>query len=82
MNPERRGPQTKKYTSSATIRAAMAPRENVKKSVKKKLKEKGFAAQVNREQILRCEPLLGIPLDEFIAITLQAMQKIAPEIGL
>ncbi len=52
------------------------------KSVKKKLKEKGFAAQVKREQILQCEPLLGIPLDEFIAITLQAMQKIAPEIGL
>ncbi|MFH0769910.1 MAG: hypothetical protein V1926_00875 [Candidatus Peregrinibacteria bacterium] len=44
------------------------------KSVAKKLKEKSFAAQVNREQILQCEPLLGIPLDEFIALALQAMQ--------
>lgn len=45
------------------------------KSVKKKLKEKSFAAQVNREQILKCEELLGIPLDEFIALALQAMQE-------
>jgi len=33
--------------------------EDVKvKSVKKKMKDKGFAAQVNREQILKCEELL------------------------
>jgi len=52
------------------------------KSVKKKMKEKSFAAQVNREQILRCEELLGIPPDEFISITLEAMKSVAGEIGL
>lgn len=52
------------------------------KSVKKKMKEKSFAAQVNRAQILRCEELLGIPLDDFIALTLNAMKGIAGEIGL
>ncbi|MDD4319154.1 MAG: lysine--tRNA ligase [Candidatus Peribacteraceae bacterium] len=52
------------------------------KSVKKKLKDKSFAAQVNREQILRCETLLGIPLDEFIGLNLEAMKKVAAEIGL
>jgi len=52
------------------------------KSVKKKLKEKSFAAQVNRQQILKCEELLGLPLDEFIQITLDAMKGIAGEIGL
>lgn len=51
-------------------------------SVKKKLKDKGFAAQVDREQIKKCEELLGIPLDEFIAITLNAMKGVAEEIGL
>ncbi|MFH1670329.1 MAG: hypothetical protein ABIA92_01950 [Patescibacteria group bacterium] len=57
--------------------------EDVKvKSVKKKMKEKSFAAQVNREQILKCEELLGMELDEFIEITLNAMMGIAGEIGL
>jgi uncharacterized protein len=52
------------------------------KSVKKKLKEKAFAAQINRDQIRKCEELIGIPLDEFIEITLEAMKGISEEIGL
>ncbi len=52
------------------------------KSVRKKLKDKAFAAQVNRGQILRCEELLGIPLDETIALTLDAMKGVAAQIGL
>lgn len=51
-------------------------------SVKKKLKDKGFAAQVDREQIKQCETLLGITLDEFIGLTLDAMKPIAKELGL
>lgn len=51
-------------------------------SVKKKLKDKGFAAQVDRTQINRCEELLGISLDEFIGISLEAMKSIADELGL
>ena len=52
------------------------------KSVKKKLKEKGFAAQVDRTQIEKCEEMLGIPLDAFIAIVLEAMKPHATEMGL
>lgn len=52
------------------------------KSVAKKFKEKSFAAQVNREQIKKCEELLGIPLNDFIALTLDAMKSVAGEIGL
>ncbi|MBI3331469.1 hypothetical protein HYZ99_00740 [Candidatus Peregrinibacteria bacterium] len=52
------------------------------KSVTKKVKDKGFAAQVDRAQIKKCEELLGIPLDEFIGITLEAMKKIAADLGL
>jgi len=51
-------------------------------SVKKKLKDKAFAAQVDREQIRKCEELLGIPLDEFVAIVLEAMKKEAVALGL
>ena len=51
-------------------------------SVKKKMKDKAFAAQVRREQIRECESLLQIPLDEFIAITLHAMQDASDAIGL
>lgn len=51
-------------------------------SVKKKLKDKGFAAQVDREQIKKCEELLHIPLDEFVGITLEAMKAVAGELGL
>lgn len=51
-------------------------------SVKKKLKDKGFAAQVDREQIKKCEELLQIPLDEFIGIVLDAMKKVAGALGL
>lgn len=51
-------------------------------SVKKKLKDKRFAEQVDRVQIGKCEEVLGISLDEFISITLQAMKGIAAELGL
>jgi hypothetical protein len=52
------------------------------KSVTKKLKDKTFAAQVDREQIKQCETLLGMPLNDFVALTLQAMQGIAADLGL
>lgn len=52
------------------------------KSVTKKLKDKSFAAQVDRSQIKQCEALLGTSLDEFVGITLEAMKSVAAEIGL
>jgi predicted hydrolase (HD superfamily) len=51
-------------------------------SVTKKLKDKGFAAQVDREQMKACESLLGIPLAEFVGIVLEAMKGVASDIGL
>ena len=51
-------------------------------SVTKKLKDKGFAAQVDREQIKQCETLLGIPLAEMVGIVLEAMKKEAEALGL
>lgn len=51
------------------------------KSVVKRMKEKGFAATVKRENILECEKI-GIPIEEFAALSLNAMLPIAGEIGL
>lgn len=51
-------------------------------SVKKKMKDKAFAAQVDREQIGKCQELLGLGLDEFIGIVLEAMKGVASDIGL
>ncbi len=51
------------------------------KSVRKRMKEKAFAASVNRDHILECEKI-GIPLDEFIQISVDAMRGISESIGL
>ena len=51
-------------------------------SMKKKWKERSFAAGVDRSQVAQCEDRLQIPLTDFMEIGLAAMQKIAPELGL
>lgn len=51
-------------------------------NIMKKWPEKSFAGGVKREQIEECEGRLGIPLKEFIQIALEAMQTIAPDLGL
>jgi putative nucleotidyltransferase with HDIG domain len=51
------------------------------KSILKRMKEKAFAASVSRENILECEQI-GIPLPEFVEISLNAMKEIADDIGL
>ncbi len=51
-------------------------------SVKKKLKDKGFARNVSREDIMQGTAELGVPLDEHIRFVIDAMKSIAPELGL
>jgi uncharacterized protein len=51
------------------------------KSIIKRMKEKAFAASVNRNTILECEKA-GIPLSEFAEIALNAMKKIDYKLGL
>jgi len=52
------------------------------KSVKKKWKQKGFAAGVNREIIEEGARLLGMDLTEIIEETIKGMQSAAEELGL
>ncbi len=51
------------------------------KSVKKRMKEKRFAESVNRDSIRECEHM-GIPLEEFILLSVEAMQAVAADLGL
>jgi len=51
-------------------------------SVKKKLKQKSFAAAVNRDDIVRGAEDLGVPLDEHIEFVIAALAKIADQLGL
>lgn len=50
------------------------------KSLKKRFKEKSFAANCNREMILECEKA-GLGLDEFFEISIKALQGISEELG-
>lgn len=52
------------------------------KSVKKKWKDKSFAAGVNREIIAEGAEMLNMDLNEIIEETIRAMQTISDEIGL
>lgn len=52
------------------------------KSVKKKFKDKSFAAGVNREVIINGCEILGMDLDEVIRETIEGMKEKAEEIGL
>jgi len=51
-------------------------------NVLRRFKEKGFARGANRENIMKSEELLGLPLEEFVEITLKAMQGIDYDLGL
>ena len=52
------------------------------KSVKKKLKQPSFAAGVHRDEVYAGAEGLGIELDEHIRNVVEALQPIAPELGL
>lgn len=51
------------------------------KSIIKRMKEKAFAASVNRDYILECEKI-GLSLEEFVQISLQSMTAISDRLGL
>lgn len=46
-----------------------------------RFKEKSFARGASREQMASCEEL-GLSLEDFLAISLGAMQNISAELGL
>ena len=52
------------------------------KSVTKKLKDKGFAAKVERHEVKAGAELLGVDLGEHITFVIEALRPHAEELGL
>jgi len=69
-------------TATALMRPSRSILDLEVKSVKKKWKQKGFAAGVNREVIEKGASMLGMDLDKIIEETIKGMQNVAEEIGL
>ena len=51
-------------------------------AVKKKMKDKGFARAVNREDITVGAERMGLDLDEHIAFVIEALKPVAKELGI
>ena len=74
-------PLTGLITAGALIRPDKKLAGVEAKSIRKRFKEERFAAGANREQIARCSEI-GLELDEFIALGLEAMKGVAADLGL
>lgn len=69
-------------TAVALVRPSRSLHDLTASSVKKKWKDRAFAAGANREEIARSTEEFGIPLWEHVDNVIQAMRRIAPELGL
>jgi len=69
-------------TASALVKPNKSLAEVEAKSVRKKMKDKAFARSVSREDITKGAAELGVDLEEHIAFCIDAMKKVARELGL
>lgn len=69
-------------TAVALVRPSRSLMDLKVKSVKKKWKDKAFAAGANRAEIAQGAEEFGIELWEHVANVIEAMRRVAPELGL
>lgn len=69
-------------TAVALVRPSKKVEDVKIKSVKKKFKDKAFAASVSREDIRQGTEELGVDMDEHIQLCIDAMSSIADKLGL
>jgi predicted hydrolase (HD superfamily) len=69
-------------TATALVKPSKSLAEVDAKSIRKKMKDKAFARSVSRDDIVNGAADLGVDLDQHIAFCIEAMKKIAPELGL
>jgi putative nucleotidyltransferase with HDIG domain len=69
-------------TACSYVKPGRSIQEVDVKNVRKKLKDKAFARNVNRDDIVRGAAELGVDLDEHIDFCIRAMQAHAAELGL
>ena len=68
--------------ATALVRPSRSVLDMSVKSVRKKWKDKAFAAGVSREVIAKGAEMLGVELDNLIDDTIMGMREVAEEIGL
>ena len=69
-------------TATALVRPSKSVHEVDARSVRKKMKDKGFARGVNRDDVIVGAQELGVDLDEHVQFVIEAMKGVAREIGL
>ena len=66
----------------ALVRPSRSLSDLTVKSVKKKLKDKGFARGVNRDEVRQGAEEVDIPLDEHIQFVIESLQPVEQQLGL
>lgn len=69
-------------TACVLVRPSKSIMDLTTKSVRKKWKQKSFAAGANREVIAKGAERLGVDLGDLISEVIAGMREVAPEIGL
>jgi putative nucleotidyltransferase with HDIG domain len=69
-------------TAVALVRPSRSLMDLKVKSVKKKWKDKSFAAGANREEMERGAAEFGVELWEHVGNVIEAMRRVAPDLGL
>jgi predicted hydrolase (HD superfamily) len=69
-------------TAVALVRPSRSLYDLTAKSVKKKFKDRAFAAGANREEIVQGAEEFGVDLWQHVDNVILAMRKIAPELDL
>lgn len=69
-------------TATALVKPTKSVHDVDARSVRKKMKDKAFARGVSREDVVLGAQELGVDLDDHIAFVIQAMQGVAPQLGL
>ncbi len=68
--------------ANALVRPSGSVMDMKAKSVKKKFKDKAFAAKIDRDVITKGAEMLGVELSELITETIEGMKTVAEAIGL
>ena len=69
-------------TAAALVRPGRSVMDLEARSVLKKMKDRAFAAGVDREDVRHAAEELGVDLAEHVDFVIQAMRGIAPQLGL
>jgi len=69
-------------TAAALVRPSRSVMDLEAKSVLKKMKDKAFAAGVDRDEVRRAAEELGVDLAEHVQFVIEAMRTVAPQLGL